>query len=103
MIFEPIEPKRILGVKVHGLFIRRQQEVADVYALIIANDVITLNQIGMALTEGPQSDRTRQMIESSMRPAVDRAVGSARPVVRMAGATRKNDTPGKLIATEAKR
>jgi uncharacterized membrane protein YheB (UPF0754 family) len=101
MIFEPIEPKRIFGVKVQGLFIRRQQEVADVYALIIANEVITLNQIGLALTEGPQSDRTRQMIEGAMRPAVDRAVGSARPVVRLAVGTREYDAMREAVATEA--
>ena len=101
MIFEPVEPKTILGVKLHGLFIRRQQEVADVYALIIANEVITLNQIGEALTEGPQSDRTRQMIEAAMRPAVDRAAGAARPVVRMAVGTREYDALRDSIASEA--
>src|SRR3954471_23701987 len=101
MIFEPIEPKRILGIKMQGLFIRRQQEVSDVYALIIANEVITLNQIGEALMEGPQADRTRQMIESSMRPAVDRAVGNARPIVRMAVGSREYDSLRDSIATEA--
>jgi uncharacterized membrane protein YheB (UPF0754 family) len=101
MIFEPVEPKRIIGIKMQGLFIRRQQEVADVYALIIANEVITLNQIGEALTEGPQSDRTRHLIEGSMRPAVDRAVGSARPIVRMAVGTREYDELRDSIATEA--
>src|SRR3954454_13770475 len=88
MILERVEPKKILGYRMQGLFIRRQQEVSDVYALIISNEVITLNQIGLALTECPQSDRTRQMVESSMRPAVARAVGSARPIVRMAVGTR---------------
>jgi uncharacterized membrane protein YheB (UPF0754 family) len=101
MIFEPVEPKSVLGIKMQGLFIRRQQEVADVYALIIANEVVTLNQIGLALTEGPQSDRTRHMIEGSMRPAVDRAVGSARPLVRMAVGTREYDSMRESIATEA--
>jgi uncharacterized membrane protein YheB (UPF0754 family) len=101
MIFEPVEPKKILGFKMQGLFIRRQQEVSDVYALIIANEVITLNQIGEALMEGPQADRTRQMIEGSMRPAVDRAVGSARPVVRLAVGTRQYDELRQSIATEA--
>jgi uncharacterized membrane protein YheB (UPF0754 family) len=101
MIFEPIEPKRILGIKFHGLFIRRQEQVADVYALIISNEVITLNQIGIALTEGPQSDRTRQMIEGAMRPAVDRAVGSARPAVRLAVGTREYAELRDSIATEA--
>jgi uncharacterized membrane protein YheB (UPF0754 family) len=101
MIFEPVEPRRILGIKFQGLFIRRQHEVSDVYALIISNEVVTLNQIGEALTEGPQADRTRQMIETAMRPAVDRAVGSARPVVRLAVGTREYDTLRESIATEA--
>jgi uncharacterized membrane protein YheB (UPF0754 family) len=101
MIFEPVEPRRILGIKVQGLFIRRQHEVSDVYALIISNEVVTLNQIGEALTEGPQSDRTRQMIETAMRPAVDRAVGSARPVVRLAVGRREYDSLRDSIATEA--
>ena len=101
MIFEPVEPRRILGIKVHGLFIRRQREVADVYALIIANEVITLNQIGEALMEGPQADRTRHMIEGAMRPAVDRAVGSARPVVRLAVGTEGYDALRRSVATEA--
>ena len=42
LIFEPPEPRRILGIKVHGLFLRRQNEAAEVYARIIADDVITL-------------------------------------------------------------
>jgi uncharacterized membrane protein YheB (UPF0754 family) len=101
MIFEPVEPRSILGVRFQGLFIRRQHEVSDVYALIISNEVVTLNQIGEALTEGPQSDRTRQMIETAMRPAVDRAVGSARPVVRLAVGTREYDSLRESIASEA--
>ena len=32
LIFEPVRPKRILGVKTHGLFLRRQDEAAEVYA-----------------------------------------------------------------------
>ena len=43
LIFEPPEPRRILGIKVHGLFLRRQDQAAEVYAQIIAEDVITLD------------------------------------------------------------
>ena len=32
LIFEPLQPRRILGIKVHGLFLRRQDEAAEVYA-----------------------------------------------------------------------
>jgi uncharacterized membrane protein YheB (UPF0754 family) len=99
MIFEPIEPKRILGIKMHGLFLRRQHEVADVYALVISEDVITLANIGEELMVGPQSDRTRHLIETLMRPAVDRAAGSARPLVRMAIGSREYAELRESVAT----
>src|SRR5262249_25380329 len=31
-IFQPVYPRRILGITFHGLFLRRQDEVADVYS-----------------------------------------------------------------------
>src|SRR3954471_6806715 len=101
MIFEPIEPKRILGIRMHGLFLRRQEQVAEVYALVISEDVITLGNIGEELMVGPQSDRTRQLIETLMRPAVDRAIGSARPLVRMAIGTREYQELRESVATAA--
>ena len=47
------EEKRILGIKVHGLFLRRQDQAAEMYARIIADDVITLENIGDFLLDGP--------------------------------------------------
>src|SRR3954469_6972286 len=91
MIFEPVEPKRILGFRWQGLFLKRQNEVAEVYALIIADDVITLRHIADELVNGKQADRTHQLIESAMRPSVDRAAGSARPLVRMAIGSREDE------------
>jgi uncharacterized membrane protein YheB (UPF0754 family) len=84
MIFEPIQPRRIGRFLVHGLFLRRKREVADVYASIIADDVVTVGNIGQELMHGPRSDRTRSMIEAALRPAVDRASGSLAPLVRVA-------------------
>src|SRR5258707_5423267 len=49
MIFEPAEPRRILGMRFHGLFLRRQDEVSDVYAGIIADDIVTVANIGHEL------------------------------------------------------
>ncbi len=83
LIFEPTEPKRILGIKVHGLFLRRQDEAAEVYAQIIADDVVTLENIGNFLLDGPRGDRTRQMLEDALGPAIDRP--RARPRGRARG------------------
>jgi len=101
MIFEPVEPRELLGrFKVQGLFIRRQPEVAGVYAGIIADDIITLQNMGDELLRGPRSDRTRQLIESALRPAVDRAVGPARAAVRVAMGTKEYDTIRDSVAEE---
>jgi uncharacterized membrane protein YheB (UPF0754 family) len=101
MIFEPVEPRKIGPIKVHGLFIRRQPEVSDVYGEIIAEDIVTLGNIGDELLHGPRSDRTRQMIEDSMRPAVDRAAGPARVAVKVALGTSQYETIRESVATEA--
>jgi uncharacterized membrane protein YheB (UPF0754 family) len=101
MIFEPVEPRKIGPFKIHGLFIRRQPEVSDVYAGIIAEDIVTLRNMGDELLTGPQSDRTRWMIESRLRPAIDRSVGPARQAVRIAVGTRQYDAIRESLASEA--
>src|SRR5437764_7136190 len=81
MIFEPVEPKRILGIRLHGMFLRRQEEAGEVYAEVIADDIVTVQNMGEELLNGANSDRTRQMISNALRPAIDRSVGAARPLV----------------------
>jgi uncharacterized membrane protein YheB (UPF0754 family) len=100
LIFEPVEPRRFGPLKMHGLFLRRQPEVSDVYAAIIAEDIVTLSNMGDELLQGPRSDRTRQMLESAMRPAVDRATGIARVPIRVAVGTRQYDAIRDSVAAE---
>ena len=101
LIFEPPEPRRILGIKVHGLFLRRQDEAAEVYARIIADDVITLERIGDFLLDGPRGDRTRQMLATALKPAIDKAAGPARAAVRVAVGPSRFDTIRESVAREA--
>jgi uncharacterized membrane protein YheB (UPF0754 family) len=102
MIFEPVEPRKVLGlVRFQGLFLRRQDEVADIYSKIIADDIVTLRNMGRELLYGPRADRTRQMIETALRPAVDRAVGRARGAVRLAVGAREYDAIRASVAAES--
>jgi uncharacterized membrane protein YheB (UPF0754 family) len=101
VIFEPVEVRRIGPLKLHGLFLRRQAEVADVYAGIIADNVVTLENVGNFLLDGPRGDRTRQLIEESMRPAIDRAAGPARAAVRVAVGTQEYDNIRESVAQQA--
>jgi uncharacterized membrane protein YheB (UPF0754 family) len=101
MIYEPEEPRTVGPFRLHGLFIRRQKEVADVYAGVIADDIVNMKNIGDELLHGARSDRTRHLIETAMRPAIDRAVGRARPAVRVAVGARRYDAIRDGLAQEA--
>jgi uncharacterized membrane protein YheB (UPF0754 family) len=100
MIYEPPRPRRFGPFRVHGLFIRRQPELADVYARIVSDEILTMQNFGDELLNGPRADRTRQMIESAMHPAIDRATGPARAAVRVALGTREYDRIRHSFAAE---
>jgi uncharacterized membrane protein YheB (UPF0754 family) len=102
VIFEPVEETKLGPFKLHGLFLRRQNEVADVYASIIADHVVTMENIGDFLLNGPRADRTEQMLYEAMLPAIDRAAGPLRGVARVAVGTREYDTITDAFARESR-
>ncbi len=71
------------------------------YARIIADDVITLENIGDFLMDGPRGDRTRQMLADALRPAIDQAAGPVRGAVRIAVGSKRFDNIRDAVATEA--
>ena len=99
MIFEPIEPRKVGRFSWQGLFLKRQKAASEVYAHIIADEIVTVANIGEELMHGPRSDRTRAMIQAALRPAIDRAV-PARDAVRVAVGTREYDAIRESVATE---
>jgi uncharacterized membrane protein YheB (UPF0754 family) len=101
MIFEPVYPKKIGPFTFHGLFLRRQPEVSDVFARLIADEVITVSNVSYELLHGPRSDRTHQMLESTLRPAIDNSLGMARAAVRVAIGTAEYDRIRASVASEA--
>jgi len=101
MIYEPRGPKKIGPFKLQGLFLRRQQEAAKAYGDVMAEDVLTLENLGYELLYGPKADRTRELIEAAVRPAVDRAVGAAQPAVRAAVGSREYERTRESVADEA--
>ena len=100
MIFEPVHRTWWCPWR-QGLMIKRQGEVTEMYARMVSDKVITMQNIGNQLMTGPSSDRTRQLLEDSLRPAVDNAVGPARAAVRMAIGGKEYDQIRASVAAEA--
>ena len=81
MLFRPLEPKRILGFTLHGLFLKRQQEVAGDYAALISKQMLTPGLMMEELFTGPQSDRVIQLVQKHVRRVIDEQTGIVRPLV----------------------
>jgi uncharacterized membrane protein YheB (UPF0754 family) len=100
MIFWPITPKRWVPWR-QGLLVKRQDEVTEGYARIVADHVITLQNVGHELLYGTRSDRTLQLLEDSLRPSIDRAIGPARAMVRVAIGSKEYEQIRDSVAAEA--
>ena len=101
VIFEPANPRVFGPFTMQGLFIRRQPEASLVWADIIADRIITLQNVVREMFSGPRGDRTRKLIETHMLPAVDRAMGMARGPVRAAVGARSYSEIAESVAAGA--
>ena len=72
MIYEPAEPEQWGPVRVHGLFIRRQHDVAEVYARIVADEILTVSEFGIRAAPrpavGPHAGTDRALDATGHRP-----------------------------------
>jgi len=71
LIFAPLRPRRILFWKIQGLFLRRQPEISDVWARLVAEELITVEKVADAMLNGARGDRTRAIIQKHLRPLLD--------------------------------
>lgn len=99
MIFEPVFPKWYCPWR-QGLLLKRQPEITVHYARMVAEKVMTLENIGNELMNGPSGDRTFAILEHTLRPATDKALGPARIAVKVAVGTREYDRIRDSMAPE---
>ncbi|RLN55360.1 hypothetical protein BBJ29_009187 [Phytophthora kernoviae] len=81
MIFEPVNPKQFCGFTLHGLFLRRQNEVAEVYGKMVARDVLNARNIFEAILKGPYSDRLFELVYDNVQEAVNAATETTQKII----------------------
>ncbi|TWS22991.1 hypothetical protein FK268_16490 [Tsukamurella sputi] len=100
MIFEPINPTWWVPWK-QGLFLKRKKEIGEEYAKVMADKVITIENICDELLHGPRSDRTRATVETVLRDSIDNAAGWARGFVKLSVGSEAYDRVPQLVGAEA--
>ena len=87
MIFEPKQPRKIGPFLIHGLFFRRQDEIAVEQGMLIAEEIFNPEKVIEAVLKGPSSDKLFKLIHKQMQEAMDQYSGYAKPLVVMAVGT----------------
>lgn len=71
MVFRPLNPVKIGPWKFQGVFLKRQAEVADHYAMLTTTEMLTVGNIMKEILTGDRAHRTHVLIKKAMSPLVD--------------------------------
>lgn len=89
MIFRPQMPVAIGPWILQGLFHKRQAEVSQDYASLIADEIMTPSNIIEAVLKGPYADRVFSMIATHTKKVIDDQAGLAKPFVAWTVGTKR--------------
>ncbi|MEC7120443.1 MAG: DUF445 domain-containing protein [Pseudomonadota bacterium] len=81
LMFRPQRPKKILGVTFHGMFLKRQQQVATDYADLISKQLLTPANMIEELFRGEMSNHIMELVHKNVKRMVDEQAGIARPLM----------------------
>ncbi|WP_342632435.1 hypothetical protein [Marinobacter alkaliphilus] len=74
LIFAPLRPRRVLFWRIQGLFLRRQEQISDTWARLVAEELITVEKVADAMINGQHGARTRAIIQKHLRPMLDNSM-----------------------------
>ena len=89
LIFQPLKPIRVGPWKVQGLFIKRQPEVAEEYAKIVAGKILTSPKIFDSIFYGPTAHKVAAMVQLHVTKVVDLTAGSSKQLIQLIAGEKK--------------
>ncbi|MBN7770905.1 hypothetical protein KUV44_06435 [Marinobacter daepoensis] len=103
VIFRPLHEHKVGPLRIQGLFLKRQPEVAESFCHIVTHEILTVGNIIDAILGGPKGDRARNMVKKHIKPLVDETAGMGKALTQMAFgptgfATLKNQVGEKALA-----
>ncbi|PVY75824.1 hypothetical protein C8D92_10684 [Tamilnaduibacter salinus] len=106
VIFRPLNEKKVGPVRVQGLFLKRQPEVAESFTYIVTHEILTVGNIIGSVLNGPNGERAQNMVRKHIKPLVDETAGMGKALTQMAFgptgfATLKNKVGEKALELSA--
>jgi uncharacterized membrane protein YheB (UPF0754 family) len=79
IIFEPKQPIKLGPFTIQGMFLKRQDEVAEVYSNLIETKLMNSENIIKAVFHGSGSDQLLEILQLHVNDAIERYVAVAQP------------------------
>jgi uncharacterized membrane protein YheB (UPF0754 family) len=83
LVFEPVRPRKVGPLVLHGLFLRRQAAVAEAYAQQVETGILNPTNILEGILRSKASDRLFAIVQSHVSEAIDKQAGLAKPIVEV--------------------
>lgn len=99
MIFNPKKEINFLGIKIHGLFIKRQNEVATEYSKIVSDKILTVERMFDRIFRGKASDKLVSILHSHVKRSIDEQAGLSKNLYQIFAGTKKYDALKDMAAT----
>ncbi len=74
MVFRPLNPVYIGPWKLQGVFLKRQNEVAEKFSQLSTEEMMTIRHIMTEVMTGKRADRTRAMVKRHLAPLLESGV-----------------------------
>lgn len=84
VIFRPLRARKVGPIRIQGLFLRRQPEVAHSFCHIVTHEILTVGNIINAVLNGPNGERAQNMVKKHIKPLVDETAGMGKALTQMA-------------------
>lgn len=102
VIFRPLLPTKFLGWTIQGIFLKRQNEVSEIFARVIITEILHVKAIWDAIFTGPLSNNFFAMLRAHTLVFTEKMVAEIKPIaVASLGAERfarmKEDIAQKVI------
>lgn len=89
MIFSPKHPIKLGPITLHGLFIKRQDEVATDLGMTMADEIMNPENIVNGILKGPSSDKLFELIQKNVKQTMDEFAGYTKPFIAITMGTER--------------
>jgi uncharacterized membrane protein YheB (UPF0754 family) len=83
MLFHPKEPKRILGIRFHGIFPKGQKQFAEKLGVLVASELLHFDEIAHQIKDPAQLKSLNPLIEEHIDHFLAHKLKEKMPVISM--------------------